>query len=139
MMSFEIKWLVKQRVIWGNTGANFQVEELFQLNELMLEYLAEATPGRLIHFIGDMRQVTVTPSLRDQRQLTFPTHPQFGWTVMYGLNTNPVAKMVMSIVTQLFRVRFREVADFEAALDFLQYVDITLPDLAPYRSNAFHS
>lgn len=132
-MPFQVRWLIEDRVLLGQTPSNFQAEDMALLDQMMMSYLEKAPSGQLVHFIGDMTEATTSPSLREQRQLGFPKHPNYGWTIMYGLHTKPIMKMIMSIATQLFQARFREVKDMNEALDFLQYIDTTLPDLSSFR------
>jgi hypothetical protein len=132
-MSYDVSWLLENRVILTRFGQELADAELPAFNQVVVGYV-ERGAEPFVHHLVDCRQVEKLASIGAQRRdLKFPTLPKYGWTVFVGIR-NPLVRMSLSIAPQLFKIRFRHVNTPEEGLAFLQYVDSTLPDLKPLKS-----
>jgi hypothetical protein len=81
-----------------------------------------------MHQLADARELESMPGLAALSKITYVKHPKMGWQVSFGLR-KPLVKMVINIMSQVFKVRSRDFDTLEEALAFLQEVDSMLPDL----------
>jgi hypothetical protein len=132
-MSIQISWLVENRIIyWLHTGDG----TISNTKEADMEVirLLEASSAPLVHIILDLQGLKEMPSLADsiRAKYDFPKHPKSGWNIFVGMK-DPLQKMVVSFMGNVFKMRARLLENNIEALDFLQSIDSTLPDLAPYK------
>jgi len=66
--------------------------------------------------------------------MTLPSHPQNGWNTFIGL-PNPIYKMTLSAVGMFGKARMRYFDTPQEAVDFLQSIDDTLPDLSTQKAS----
>lgn len=122
-MSYSVSWLVEKRVIHLRLENEVTVEDAENINHHLLEYFDAGQPP-LVHLIVDTTRLAHFPTnlnVLNKVSSTYMNHPLLGWIVVIG--TNPMARFIGSMITQLFRVRFRMVTSFEAAVVYLAEVD----------------
>ncbi|HEX2618694.1 MAG TPA: hypothetical protein VHL11_01070 [Phototrophicaceae bacterium] len=133
-MPFKSAWFVEGRVAYTRIEGALTVGDLPALDQAQQQFLDQST-GILTHTLWDFRGANEVPSpLILKRDLTFPNHKKFGWAIIIGID-NPITRLTLTIAPQLFRVRFRHWETVAQALDFLQMVDSTLPDLYEIQRN----
>ena len=93
-------------------------------NTIMNEYF-EASSRLFVHGIFDFSRATTVYPLKRIAKFTFPKHQRMGWNIFVGLPNKQVA-FILSVATQLFKLRVRNVDTMDEALKFVQYVDQSL-------------
>jgi hypothetical protein len=126
-MPYELTWLVEGRVVLGKFIGQLAEDSIPEYDKTMLEYLNIGT-GALVHQLADARELESMPGMAALNKLTYGRHPRMGWQLSFGLR-KPLIKMAINIMSQVFKMRSRNFDTQEEALDFLQSVDATLPDL----------
>jgi hypothetical protein len=132
-MAIQISWLVEDRIIyWYDKGAGSVAG--VKGAEIELIRMMEQSSAAQVHIVLDLQEVTEMPTLADsiRAKYEFPKHPKCGWSVFAGTK-DPMQKMLLSILGNIFKVHTRLVPNNLAALEFLETVDNTLPDLTPYK------
>jgi hypothetical protein len=129
-MNYEISWLLKGRIVLHQTFALPTQDDVAQMDEQFLDYLEQAE-APLLHFIYDMSAQDKVPDLKTMANMEFTRHPAMGWAIVIG-TVNPMTKFLITTVSQINKTRFRMFTTREEALAFLQEVDNTLPQLAPF-------
>jgi len=123
-------WYIKGRVqITEYRGVISDDEFLKAADHPDLIATIEASPAPLVHFIFNADAVTRMPSLRVGGKPAIASHPKVGWIVVVRRTQNPVFKMIASILGQMTKLRVRFVNSEAEAIEFLHYVDSTLPEL----------
>lgn len=124
-MPSRTQWLVPDVIVYQAMVGPFDCATAQPaIKELRL--LLDDSDEPLTHVVLDMSQVTDFPTrIADLRALLEPLlrHPRLGWTIVYGLNDR-VATFSLSLIAQMFQVRFRLVQD---AADASLWIDASLP------------
>ena len=131
-MSEQVSWLIPKRVILQRMPGAYNGEEAAAVFSTIRAYLDESDE-LLVHVLVDMTENTSMPmNIRDAQPLVKEifSHPRIGWTVIYGMR-NPAMRFLSSVVSQVSRVRFRNVATREEAIQHLEAVVHGLPPLRP--------
>jgi hypothetical protein len=123
-MGFDIRWLKEGHLLHVNLYDPLTDEVAAAFNDAMNTYF-EASSRILVHGIFDFSQTTSVFPVKRIAQFTFPKHHRMGWNVFVGLPNKQVA-LIISIATQIFKVRVRKVDTMAEALEFLHYVDQTI-------------
>lgn len=66
--------------------------------------------------------------IKDILNLKTGKHPRVGWVIVIGIQ-NRMFMFFISTALQIFRARLRFMPSMNAALEFLQDIDSTLPNL----------
>lgn len=126
-------WYIPQRVLLTEFRGDIADEEFVTASgHPAIVPEMEASPAPLIHFIFDSQQVTQMPGLRVASQTPLARHPKVGWVIIIQSKTNPAFRMISSLLAQITRLRSRFVDSETGAIEFLQYIDPTLPPF-PHR------
>ncbi len=126
-MPYNVEWLMKDRIFEIHASGVVTLEEMEAYSSTIISML-EQSPYPLIHAIADDAHVESFPRLALFSKIPWLRHPKMGWLVSYGID-QPVARFVGHTAGQITRLRLRLVKDYDEAIEFLQYVDVTLPDL----------
>ena len=59
-------------------------------------------------------------------------HPHISWIVTVGVSQNPIINFGISALSLKSKIRHRDCSHIQAALEFLQHTDSTLPNLTAY-------
>lgn len=129
-MPWRIVHLVKGHLgltpLWGQ----FTQEELKQYDETALDAISRGQHP-LMHNIYDCSGLDSLPPLMEMSKLQVGQHPRVGWIIFVGIRSD-LLKFVLSMTTQMFGHRLRFMKSHAEALQFLQQVDSTLPDLGKF-------
>lgn len=131
-MTMNIRWLVEKRVIYCSFEGTLSVEQLRASSQQIIERLSQSEQ-KLVHILFDLSMVEGIPlqmGLIGESVRPFMTHPSTGWIIAFGTQ-NGMIRMISSIVSQTFRARFRFYRQRDEAIQMLQSLDTTLPDLSP--------
>lgn len=129
-MSLTINWIIEKRIINFRVDGTISAEEL-RSGSLQLGEMLSAGEGQLVHILFDLstaQAASMPMGAINTSVRPFMAHPQLGWMIAYGTQ-NSIVRMMASVVSQVFRARFRSCGDFKEAALTLQSLDTTLPDL----------
>lgn len=125
------KWWIKNRVFFNEYNGQTTADDLVAMSEANLEYL-ENSDAPLVHCIVNIENMTQVPlNIRVVQSGTVKSlrHPKMGWLIAYG-KSDKMMSFIAQAVTQIFKTRYRLVDTYQEAVEFLQSVDATLPDLS---------
>ena len=130
----EVSWLVENRIIYVYSEGAGSVEGIKQADRDIIR-LINMSSAPLVHIILNLENITEMPRLSDsiRARYEFPKHPQCGWSVFVGVK-DPIQRMIVAILSNIFKARTRLIDNNVAAIDFLQSIDMTLPDLTAYKA-----
>jgi hypothetical protein len=128
-MNYSVSEAIENRVAYNQFDGQLQAQEINQCYMDMLtivENKAEGDP--LYHIIVDVSQVSKMPSdmkvLLPKVGYDLLQHPKSGWFIL--VSSNQIHSYLASMISQVTKIRFRQVSSKEEALAFLQDVDSTL-------------
>ncbi len=132
-MPVSLHWLLNDRIIYSHFSGIVTLSELRLAVSEGVELVDSVNPLiPLIHGIVDNRDVTEFPksSLKLSRSLNdLLRHQRLGW-ILYVSDMNPTIKMLSSLVSQIARKQYHSVGTMQEAIEFLQHIDTTLPQLS---------
>jgi hypothetical protein len=127
-MPTDLLWFVENGIVYGHGQGINNVSDLQKLNNEALCYLEQSSSQRL-HFLFDLRDICQQPPLMVQAKLySYVRHPRCGWQVFVGPNDRS-QQVTVCVVAELTSMRFRCFDRMAEALEFLEIVEPTLPDL----------
>jgi hypothetical protein len=125
-----IQWYVPNRVLYVVVRGPLSERDSTFADETFAHYLSEAKEH--MHVLLDVtraRKATAEFFHMPQRVLR---HPHISWIVTVGVSQNPIINFGISALSLKSKIHHRDCPHAQAALDFLQHTDPTLPDLAAY-------
>lgn len=133
-MPANVSWYVEDRVLQINLTGDVTRDELADVAAQTAAYI-DAAPDQsvvpLIHTLVDATQIEGFPkTLKDFAGAYAPmaSHHQIGWVLLYGTE-DALMLFIADAASQMFTTRFRKFKKRQEAVDFLQYIDTTLPEL----------
>ena len=130
-MNYRVSWYQPGRIVLFELLNVIIETDLEQLDQDFFTCLDQAD-GPLVHFLFefDLDESSRRPDLRQMTNMQFVRDPRTGWILAIG-KPNSIIKFLISTAAQINKARFRMFETREQALDFLQDVDATLPQLTP--------
>lgn len=127
-MPFQVSWYVEKRIVYGHYYGEITIEELTEATAIIYDYLEQTEAPA--YLIVDTTDVTRHPySLASLKQaLGRDRHPNLAWTL--GVTPNKMVRMMSGMLNQMARMQAKHFTKLEEALEFLQRLDKTLPDLS---------
>jgi len=143
-MSVEVCWYLPGRILYS--PGSLLKEDIAQRNALVLEMIETEGQPPMVHSLIDHtnrytaedlqarpRQASYYVSLsQDEVRQRLIGHPLLGWVLSINTPTSAL-KMAGAVMSQQSNYRWRSFDSLDAALDFLQQIDMTLPDLRSIR------
>lgn len=133
-MTQKVSWFLKDRIIlgqvWGKTVD--ATKDLAEYDKAMNDLLNESQASQ-VHLIFDARRADGMPSLKEMRAFTFPKHPRFKVTLIMR-STNTFLNFIASAISQMTGSRAVFVNSIDDAIQYLQELELDMPDLTPYRA-----
>lgn len=129
-MTVRIKWLVPGAIIFEKVEGTVLIDEADEFAQ-QVTTLINQSDRHLVHSMVDLSDLTTLPTnIKQIAQRVTPAfkHPRMGWLVAYGQD-NKLIHYIISIVTGIFKVRFRQFVTNEEAIEFLMSQDQTLPPI----------
>jgi hypothetical protein len=126
-MPYTLRWLAAEKVVFQVVSGNFTVAELVASDADLVACLDQST-APLVHMLVDLSGLSSVPLVGAFKDIPSLKHPRMGWYICFGIS-NKMLQSILYLVGQVFKVRYRFFNTPEEALDFLQKVDSTLPDL----------
>jgi hypothetical protein len=129
-MPHQTSWYLEKRIILVKTQGAIDLQELAQIDSEIIQHIREGHQSELfVHIFVDALNMERMPGSIFEVNRTFKhlREPGLGWTIVIG--SNPIARMVGTVVLQLTRMRFRMLPTWESALAFLAGQDSTLAGL----------
>src|SRR5688572_20135664 len=129
-MSADVRWYLENRVIAVRLYGEVRAEEIEWIAQEMTR-LIEHSSYTLVHALIDVQNITRVPQnvgVVSRASSTIAGNKRLGWAVHYGTD-NFLLKFLSTMVSQIFKVRFRLVASKALAIQFLQDQDVSLVSL----------
>jgi hypothetical protein len=126
-MPIRIDFLVDQHLSYTSVWDTMTTEQL-RAYDVQAMKLLDASSYPLLHTIYDYTHAKSIPPLREMLNLKAGKHPKVGWVVFVNVQ-DIMLRFILSSTAQLFRLRLRMMNSVDEALEFLQSVDSTLPNL----------
>ncbi len=132
-MAYELEWCIDDAVILqrvNGTPASSQTHESSQ----KIFQMIDNSDRDLVHLLVNVSGVEsfetskLEDLIHDTRDML--EHKRIGWVIVFGQNSR-IIRYLYSIVTQVFKVRFRMFDSADGAINFLLEQDTRLPDLSP--------
>ena len=121
------EWLIPNRLIYAYAEEGPVTLDEYQIhNSRLVAYLTAGTP--LVHVILDShpKHKAPVPNIRQIAViLSFLRHKSLGWSLVISPKQDPL-NFGSAVLSQLFKVRYRRMADVAEAIAFLREVDETV-------------
>jgi len=126
MAIHQAQWLVEKRVIFGYAYGELTNDEMAIHNARMIELLDSAEPFVHALLVTHPDTELPMPSVTAGRNiLSFVNHANLGWNVIVH-NPNSIMAKLSVVLAKIARVRYRQFADIDMAMSFLQEIDKTV-------------
>lgn len=126
-MSYEVNWLVPDRIIEARYWGVLTVDEIRQSNTAMDALINQVATDKPVHIIADLSLVETFPVTVSAITGSRPKPPEaVEWIVL--VHESRLLKFISGMVGQLMHLNNKVVATKQEALDFLAISDPTLPD-----------
>jgi hypothetical protein len=123
-----VGWLLPERVILIEARGELNVADREQAHSQIIGLIHScATPA--VHLISDTQQMTHIPWSVFNRPSGLAGHPRRGWWLNIGTVPTVRIKWLSRLLAQLSRRRYIHCESIDEALQTLQKLDPTLPDL----------
>lgn len=130
-MPVEVRWYCDGLVLYARLNGKITGSDLVDYSTTIQRFMA-TSDAPLVHLLVDISGVQAYPPLRDiMKSVRMPA--QTGWSLVMGVASNVMLNFMTQVVTSALQLRFRKADTLDEALDFLQKVDSTLPDLQQFR------
>lgn len=126
-MPIRIDWLVEQHLAFVAVHGETTAEDLRAYDDEAVKIL-DASPYPLVHTIYDYSAAKSVPPLQETLKMKAGKHPNVGW-VLFVKMEHIMMRFILTTASQVFRLRLRTFNTLEEALEFIQAVDSTLPNL----------
>src|SRR5262245_25915737 len=126
-MPIQMQWYCEGLVMYVEISGDITTADMIAYSNT-LKQLVDSSDAPLVHMITDVSGITSHPSLREIMKYT-KMPARLGWSLVIGMNTNAIVRFIAQAVSSALRLRYRELTSLDQALDFLQKMDSTLPDL----------
>ena len=133
-MSYEIEWLVPERVMYVRLASTYNFKTFPQMRHDMRTTRDQGVP--LVHSIIDARNVeNLDAGPADLKSLfeRVESSDKRGWTLI--LISNRFFKFLGAIAMQFAKLRYRDFFNADDALAFLSKNDDTLPALSQMKAS----
>jgi hypothetical protein len=128
-MPVRVGWYIKNRILMIQIKGIVTDQEYLDLGNspVVLGAMDRSPASRIHYFFEIVDPKTKLPSIRVRGRTLIERHPKDGWSMLIHFTTNPLWKMTATIIAQISRGRFLFVDSCEAALNFMQRIDASLP------------
>ena len=124
---YELRWQEENRVFYVKFEGDLSLEELCECSVRILnEYVSIGNPP--VHMICDIGEATAFPKnvpVLARETIAYLRHPNMGWITFVGVE-NPMAKFIVSVLTQMVSVNSKNVKTLDEAMDVLRRADLSL-------------
>lgn len=123
-----VRWLLPDRVILIEARGELNIADRELAHSQIIGLIhACATPE--VHLISDTKQMTRIPWSIFNRPSGLAGHPRRGWWLNIGTVPTVRIKWLARLLAQLSRRRYIHCESLDEAMQMLQKLDPTLPDL----------
>ncbi|GEM_PF-2234175 len=119
--NFEFEWIVEDLVCKVALPQNITDSILDEYDQVLLDVLEHMT--HKIHLIVDLRLIKNMPNLNLARKMKHPYHPNIGRVLMVGLNINPIARFMASLLAQMAGISYKSFATYEETFAYLNQME----------------
>ena len=125
-----VQWYVPNRVLYMVARGPLSEKDSTLADERVACYLSQTTEH--MHILIDITRVQKVSTELFHMPQTVMRHPHINWIVTVGASQNPIINFGISALSVKSKIRYRDWPHMQAALDVLQRMDSTLPDLTDY-------
>lgn len=123
-----VRWLIPERVIYIKAQGTLDVSDRETAHSQIIGLIHScATPS--VHLISDTKQMTYIPWSVFNRPSGLAGHPRRGWWFNIGTVPTMRIRWLSRFLARLSRRRYIHCESLDEALQMLQKLDPTLPDL----------
>jgi hypothetical protein len=112
------EWLIKGQLCKVIVPTEVTEEMLYKYDKQLIGLLDEAA-GK-VNVIVDVGSMAALPNVRTWLSLKSKHHPNFGMTLIVGLEHKPIIRFFASVVSQTMHLPFKGFPTEQNALDYLQ-------------------
>jgi hypothetical protein len=131
-MPINHSWFLPERIVLVHMAGIMTLDEIRDAFAESARYV-ESSSARKVHLLHDWRDLKRFPrnvmEIRRVLLARIQNPRKIGWVVMFG-TMNPLARFLMDMAMQTFRIRFRAFNTPEEALAFLRKMDASLPEMS---------
>ena len=124
---YELRWEENSRVFYVKFSGDLSLDELCECSASILNDYVDVGIAP-VHMICDIGETTAFPKnvpILARETVAYLRHPNMGWLVFMSVE-NPVAKFVVSVLTQMVAVNSKNVKNLSEAMDVLRRADLSL-------------
>lgn len=125
-----VQWYVPNRVLYVVVRGPLGQNDTDLANELLSRYLNAASEQT--HILIDVTRVNKGSTDLFHVPQSIIRHPHIHWIVTVGATQNPIVNFGIGALSLKSKILHRDCPHMQAALDFLQHHDTSLPDLTAY-------
>jgi hypothetical protein len=114
------EWLVRGHVAKVIVPAEI-TEEMLRVYDDELMALLDEAPGK-VNVIVDVGTMTALPNVRQWLSQKSKKHPNFGMTLIVGLEHKPIIRFFASVVSQTMHLPFKGFPTEQSALEYLHEI-----------------
>lgn len=129
-MAYSVRWQIPKKVIHIQFSGEVRLEEARSLTLELLKMVEEGQDP--VHLITDQSKVSISAINTMGLVDTFSPllkNTKLGWCLFYGTQHRFIY-FITQVISNLSRIKYRQVANLEAGLAFLQEKDHTLSELS---------
>jgi hypothetical protein len=125
-MSYQIRWLLHDRVIYDQIWGCQTLEEIQQASKDIEIFLN--TGESPVHIVIDSRELQEVPlNLKALRQSTqYLRNPSIGWVIHLNNAQRPILDFLAEMLVSFFQVQYHRTQTVEQAITFLSQKDPSL-------------
>jgi hypothetical protein len=128
--NLSVQWYVPNRVLYVVIRGPLSEQDSLYADETFSHYLSETAEHT--HILVDVTRARKTATGLFHLPQQVMRHPHISWIVTVGISQNPIVNFGISALSLKSKIRHRDCPHMQAALDFLQRSDSSLPDLTAY-------
>jgi hypothetical protein len=124
-----VQWLIPQRVILIKAYGELDLNDRETAHSQIINLIHSCATSQ-VHLISDTKQMTHIPWSIFNRPSALAAHPRRGWWINIGIVPTVRIQWLSRLLAQLSRRRYIYCETMTDALEMLQRLDTTLPDLS---------
>jgi len=130
-MPIQSGWLIRGRNIYVTCHGDISAYATRVIVQRNLERISNYDKVPNTHIICHFENITLTDKVLQYRNAAKSVfkHQQLGYFILVNPDRHVILESFTNIVTQIFRINYSSFETLDDALEFLNKVDTTLPDL----------
>src|SRR5688572_16175524 len=123
-MPLRVGWYIKDHILLIEAKGVVTDEEYIGMgNSPLVLQAMDNSPASEVHYFFDLVDPDIKmPSLRVRGKTQIEKHPKDGWSMLIHFGSNPIWRMIATIIAQVGRGHFRFMDTHEEALIFMRLI-----------------